>query len=322
MKIEAVVVCVNYADFLAFTLPANKHFFDRMVVVTDTKDTRTKDLCEFYHVECIQTDAFYENGSTINKAEGINMGLEVLKLDGWVVQLDADIYLPPLFRHIIQKLESHLNSDCLYTLDRMMCPTFEAWIEFLCKPTLTHTGWIYIHPTVFPMGVRIAEYMEEGYEPIGYFQMWNPKGSEIYNYPVDAVGVDRTDVLQAKRFPRNKRILIPELICIHLESEGLNVDQMGKNWFGRKTKIFGPDSIQEFPVNIEEPKETYVNYATGYTPMNVENALPQPVSEQSPKSFIDEVEGVSVYVNNDYQIAKTFLKKIAKTFVKFFTSKF
>ena len=35
------------------------------------------------------------------------------------------------------------------------------------------------------------------------------------------------------------RELLPEIIVIHLESEGLNVGDMGKNWKGRMTKQFG-----------------------------------------------------------------------------------
>ncbi|MCJ7647237.1 MAG: hypothetical protein MUP85_01365, partial [Candidatus Lokiarchaeota archaeon] len=50
---------------------------------------------------------------------------------------------------------------------------------------------------------------------------------------------DRTDVIQAKKFSRENRELLPEIIVIHLESEGLDVGSMGKNWKGRMTKQFG-----------------------------------------------------------------------------------
>lgn len=236
MHLEGVIICVNYSDFLAHTLPHNKIQFNRLVVVTDTKDIKTKQLCEYHHVECIQTDIFYENGDTFNKGKAINVGLAKLSQVGWVVQLDADIYLPPMTRTILDRIE--LDPHTIYGIDRLMCPNYEAWMDFLENPKPIQEGWIYIHPNAFPMGVRIAEYMSKGYEPIGYFQMWNPIATGIKDYPDKHGKADRTDVLHAKKFPRLKRQLIPELLVIHLDSEGLMVGNMGKNWNGRKTALF------------------------------------------------------------------------------------
>lgn len=240
MYIEAVIVCVNYSDFLAHTLPYNKNHFDRLVVVTDKADERTRRLCEFHHVECVQTDVFYSEGAPFNKAKGINVGLNRLSRRGWVLHLDADIYLPPLTRRILENIE--LDPAYLYGIDRMMCPTYESWVRFRENPKLTHEGWIYIHPTIFPLGVRIAEYMGRGYEPIGFFQLWNPSGSGVNWYPEEHGSADRTDVLFAKKWTRGKRGLIPEIIGVHLDSEDLDLKQMGKNWNGRKTAPF------EYPI--------------------------------------------------------------------------
>jgi len=151
--------------------------------------------------------------------------------------LDADIYLPPLTRGILERIS--LDENNIYGIDRMMCPNFNEWIEFISSPRQTHTGWVYIHPTVFPMGVRIGEYMSEGYEPIGFFQMWHPKTSGVYLYPEMHGSADRTDVLFAKKWLRKNRGLIPEIIGVHLDSENSTIDEMGKNWNGRKTSYFG-----------------------------------------------------------------------------------
>ena len=236
MYLEGVIVCVNYADFLAHTLPHNKIHFDRLVVVTDRNDTQTLKLCEYHHVECIQTDAFYSEGADFNKAKGINVGLNRLARKGFVMHLDADIYLPPLTRRILENID--IDPDYLYGADRMMCPTYADWMQFMENPSLTHEGWIYIHPTIFPLGVRIAEYMSKGYEPIGYFQLWNPIASKVFWYPEEHGAADRTDVLFAKKWHRAKRGLIPEIIVIHLDSDNLNLKEMGKNWNGRKTSHF------------------------------------------------------------------------------------
>jgi glycosyltransferase involved in cell wall biosynthesis len=241
MYLEGVIICCDYSDFLAHTLPYNKNQFNKLIVVTDTKDTATKKLCEYHHVECLQTDVFYENGDTFNKGKAINAGLEKLTLKGWVVQLDADIYLPPLTRGILDRIE--LDPQTIYGMDRLMCPNYESWIKFIENPEFIQEAYIYIHPNAFPMGVRIAEYMSKGYEPIGYFQMWNPRASGIFEYPTQHGKADRTDVLHAKQFPRIKRQLLPEVLCIHLDSEGLTVNNMGKNWNGRKTAWFGIESV-------------------------------------------------------------------------------
>lgn len=238
LYVEGVIVCVNYSDMLAHTLAAAKAQFNRLVVVTDTKDDATKNLCEYHHVECVRTDVFYENGDKFNKGKAINAGLARLSRKGWVVQLDADIYLPPMTRSILENIAEELDPATMYGMDRMMCPSFLEWMRFISNPRPVQEGWVYIHPTAFPIGVRIAEYTHKGYEPIGYFQMWNPSASGVHEYPTEHGKADRTDVLQAKKFQRRHRQLLPELLCIHLDSEGLGVAEMGKNWNGRRTAPF------------------------------------------------------------------------------------
>lgn len=236
MKLEAVIICVDYSDFLSNTLPYNKSMFDRMVVVTDKKDSKTKAVCEFWNVECVQTDDFYLDGPMPNKARGINKGLEKLSKTDWVVQLDADIWLPPLTRHILQKQK--LDKNCIYGIDRLMCENYEDWYNFLhinCKPI--HEGWVYLHLDQFKIGTRIVQYHGEGYMPIGYFQLWHPEGSGVKSYPVEKAGYDRTDVVHLKQFTGDNRRFIPEIVCIHLSSE---THAAGQNWFGRKTQLFRP----------------------------------------------------------------------------------
>jgi hypothetical protein len=239
--IEAIVVCVNYSDFLAYTLPANRSLFDNMVVVTDTKDADTVSVCNKYNVRCIQTDAFYAGGNRFNKAAGINVGLKALRKHAWVVHLDADILLPPLTRYILEKVP--LSTSKIYGIDRLMCNTYEDWIEYVEGPMSVHEGWAFTHLNLFSVGSRLVQYgewMEEGvpdgWVPIGFFQMWHPSTTNTYTYPGEHAAADRTDVLHAKRYPRANRELIPELVAIHLDSE---TARMGANWSGRQTARFG-----------------------------------------------------------------------------------
>jgi hypothetical protein len=89
--------------------------------------------------------------------------------------------------------------------------------------------------------------MSEGYEPIGFFQLWHPNTSGIKLSPDEHGAADRTDVQFAKKWPRVNRVLIPELIGIHLDSENSAVDEMGKNWNGRKSKLFGSNGYSPIP---------------------------------------------------------------------------
>lgn len=232
MKLEAVIVCINYSDFLRVTLPYTKKHFDRIIVVTDSKDQETADVCLENDVKCIRTDVFYQNGK-INKALGINEGLPHLDRDGWVVQLDADIWLPDTTKKVLEALP--LDESCIYGIDRMMCESRQEWDAFIrTRPVIHDTARFFLNLSYFRIGKRII--IDDCYFPIGFFQMWHPARSGVMSYPNDAdANFEKTDTLHVKQFPRKNRILIPEMICVHLASERAS---MGQNWMGRMSKKF------------------------------------------------------------------------------------
>jgi len=243
MKLEAVIVCIDFADILSHTLPYTKTQFDRLVVVTDTQDKDTKRVCEIHNVKCVQTNAFYANGETVaNKAAGINEGLKALALDGWVVQLDADIYLPAVTKSLIKTLSPNLDKTKLYGIDRFMCDSWEEWYAFLHKEyRLLYKEWVYVDMSLFPVGDRMVQYKGDGWWNIGFFQMWCPKESGIYDYPVEMEGYNRTDVIHQHRWPRHKKELLPDIVCIHITSKK---HEKGQNWKGRGTPPFGPQNYE------------------------------------------------------------------------------
>lgn len=233
MYLSAVTVCVHYGDFLAHTLPANRECFDEMVVVTSPKDLYTQAVCEFNNVRCIVTDAFYENGASFNKAKGINEGLKALNKKDWVLHIDSDIWLPPTFRVVLEKVP--LNRSYLYGVDRLMCPTYQAWENFKVQQKPVHEAWVYQHMDFFPMGERFVQYKGEGYTPLGYFQLFNK--TKFKQYPTEHMSAARTDIQFSTYWPRAERGLIPDVVAIHLESEERNDQSV--NWFGRKSAPFG-----------------------------------------------------------------------------------
>lgn len=232
-RIEGVCVCVNYSDFLAQTIGYNKQHFDHLIVVTTPEDTKTQNLCEFWNVECVVTDAFYKNNAVFNKGAGINEGLKKLKKDGWVIHFDCDIFLLPQTRKILELIP--MNPLGIYSIDRLNCKSFEDWVEYLQVPERVHGGDGMMRMNAFEKGSRLVNLDRDGYVPIGYFQMWNPECSKVWTYPEKHGSADRSDCLFAYNFARRNRHLIPELIVIHLESEEC---AMGTNWNGRKSKQF------------------------------------------------------------------------------------
>ena len=238
-KLEAVIVCEKYGDFLRHTLPHNKAFFDRVVVVTSREDKETQKICEFYHVECVATDALEVASGKFCKAAGINAGLARLSKDGWVIHLDADIWLPPQTRILLER--ACLNRTMIYGIDRFIVRGYEAWRKFLAKPKLQHECDSYIHLYAFPLGTRVMSRDAGGYIPIGFFQLWNPCESGVYRYPEGHTDAGRSDMLFAKLWRRAHRGFIPEIVGYHLESKD---SDYGANWSGRKTARFEPkDSI-------------------------------------------------------------------------------
>lgn len=236
LKLECVIVCDRYHDFLAKTLPHNKQLFDRIVVVTSPEDSDTRRVCEYWHVECICTDKLNSRWGKFCKGAGVNAGLAKLKLDGWVVHMDADIWLPPLTKIILNA--STPDPETLYGMDRFIVKGYKAWAEMMELPALQQECSVYVHLNAFPLGERVMAMDAGGYVPIGFFQMWNPGATGIKTYPEEHTSAGKGDMVFAKQWKRQKRAFLPELVAYHLESED---SEMEANWHGRKTKPFTHD---------------------------------------------------------------------------------
>jgi hypothetical protein len=231
--LEAVIVCDRYHDFLRCTLPHNKFIFDRLVVVTSAEDKETQKLCEFYHVECVPTDLLNSRWKKFCKGCGINVGLAHLGKRDWVVHMDADIWLPPQTRDLLQRAD--LAKHMIYGIDRFIVKGYRQWDEFMEMPKLQHEAGAYIHVNAFPLGTRVMQDHAAGWTPLGFFQMWHPQTSGISKYPEQHTDAGKTDLLFAMKWPRQQRSMIPEIIGYHLESTDAG---FGTNWSGRKTSPF------------------------------------------------------------------------------------
>ena len=99
MRIEAVIVCVGYGDFLAATLPENLPLLDDLVVVTSPDDEETRAVCRKHSVHHVLSEDHRRDGP-FNKARMIQRGFDQIGAQDWILHLDADIVLPRKFRKI------------------------------------------------------------------------------------------------------------------------------------------------------------------------------------------------------------------------------
>lgn len=245
MRVEAVTVCVGYADFLTETAKHNRHLFDRWVIVTRPDDKATLEVCKQHNLQAMTSREFGRDGCQFNKGRAISLGLAQLATDGWICHIDADIVLP---RDTRRQLElADLDPECLYGVDRVCLCSWEDWKK------LEHSGYLHgqhghhlvsLFPPMGEMGCRIIR-GRYGYTPIGYFQLWHGgegihSGMRWKDYPDSNSDAAHSDIKFALQWDRRNRVLIPEIISIHLESERV---PYGANWQGRRTKPFGPPPV-------------------------------------------------------------------------------
>lgn len=242
MKVEAVIICKDYSDFLEHTLPENLNHLDDIVVVTHTDDKKTQAVCNKFSIHFVTTDCFTEHGHTFNKGQAINVGLDHLHGSDWILHLDADIVLCRDFRRMLK--QAQIRSENIYGADRVNVYGYEAWHEL--KPALGRhyqDRWFidpgFCHADKVPSGIRHGArvlHKEYGYVPLGYFQLWHNSHGRRYNTRRGAAA--GTDIMFPVQWPRENRVLLPDVVVYHLDSEVKH--GIGTNWKGRKSKPFGP----------------------------------------------------------------------------------
>jgi len=214
MYLEGLIVCINFGDFLATTLPRNRRHFNKLTIVTSPEDKRTRLLARKHHCNLVETTRHLEDGQ-FNKAKAINDGLDGCSKSDWLILLDADIALAADFRtDILNQMKLHKsqgreqNENTIYGLHRYMCWSKAEWKKFLA--TGTHK-W------------KLDKKRRPSQAPAGYFQMWCPRvRTEVYpeNFPAHATihGGYHGDLAFAKQFGHCRHLPCPCLI--HLATKG------------------------------------------------------------------------------------------------------
>ncbi len=212
MRIEAVTVCVNYADFLARTLPTVRSQVDAMAVVTAPFDADTARLAAGHGCSVLATDAFYR-GDAFNKGRALEefFASDVFELGGWVLVVDADIALPPTARAVIERMV--LQPDTLYGASRLACPTSADWDCIGAEQGAWHVD----HLQPFPVRAELA----------GFFHLFRPGAMKRPWYPTDWGHAGGQDSVFEQRWPKQRKERLP-IATVHLGDHRAN-------WFGRVT---------------------------------------------------------------------------------------
>lgn len=132
MKIEAIIVCVNYSDFLKITLPLNLINFNHVVIITSLNDEKTKEYVKNLNnpsISLIETDVFTRNGAIFNKGAAINIAYSFLKYKDYICYLDSDIVIEDCFFDKFKQFNP--NIEYFYGCPRRDFPQKNNWEDFV-----------------------------------------------------------------------------------------------------------------------------------------------------------------------------------------------
>ncbi len=204
MHLTAITVCIDFADFLADTLPVNRHLFNQYVVVTSPSDTATQRLAEQHACKLVVTERHLAAGP-LNKGAAINDGLDAANRRQWLCHLDADIVLPDVFRWWLfnaecnvkygQHLEKHIIG-----MHRHNCRSRAEWLRYLA--TGRH-DW------------PVEKLRAWNQVPAGYLQIWH--AAMNVRYPEGHPTASASDLVFGEQFVYRFHPDQPRVI--HLENK-------------------------------------------------------------------------------------------------------
>ena len=208
VKVDAVTVCVNYADFFQHTVD-NRHCFDTWLIITVPEDHDTIDICKQYDIKYCFSDRIFLDDK-FHKGKALNDGLSVLQPDDWVCVIDADsLLVPSAFQHV--RKEITFETDCLYGVrGRFQLDSSAELTEFLKRETVS-TDELLTKDVL-----------------VGYFQMCHSSMRAFCPEESQSAGLD--DVLMREGYHEDYWRMLP-IYTMHL-------GPMFKNHKGRKTEKF------------------------------------------------------------------------------------
>lgn len=212
MKIEAIITCLNFGDYLKETLPYTLESVDKIIVVTYKEDRLTLDLCRKYKLtkvichSCLSPVGF-------DRGLAVNSGIRASSRPNpktWRLCLDADTIIPfdlkekvkesiraIKSRHIIKGHFEQTQFNTIIGANRLLCTSSLQWKKYL------ETG---NHPWVLDKDRSTGNLVP------GYFQLWSSVYGALYREGCHTAST--TDLVFSKQFPFCSYLSEP---VIHLE---------------------------------------------------------------------------------------------------------
>lgn len=206
---RAILVSVDYSDFLALTLPYNRHHFDEVLVVTTHSDIDTARVATECNADVFMTEAFYDGEAVFNKWKALEQGLDEFGRHGLICIMDADVMWPK------QLPEMTFECGKLYTPRRRMYRDVRL-------PIPDESEWHHI------------ELAHQERDWSGYSQIFHAEDPHLGPAPWHEINwkhAGGADTFFQRKWSKDCKIRPP--------FEVLHLGQEHKNWCGRTTEYVG-----------------------------------------------------------------------------------
>ena len=242
--ITALLVSVNYSDYLEVALPYNTLQFDEIIVLTIKSDKACQDLCSKYsNVKCLvfPDGILKKNGKTFNKGALLNRGLAYLnriRYQDWLVMTDSDIVFPENFNELMTSKEK--DSNILYGMNRKHCHdvnTFNTYMntkqDTLLTTSLQEMPFIGFCQIFMYKANKFsfAEDCDAERSDLIFLTHFSKEFKKFMDSGIKRHGFPKTGFAKAL-------IKDPKFIKLSEKDFVIHLGEPKKNWKGRTTKLF------------------------------------------------------------------------------------
>ena len=236
-KIQIIIPCLHYDDYLKITLPRNIKEHADIAVVTSHEDFKTHKVCKDNRVLCLISARININKAPFAKGKAINDAIDFLKPTDWVLVIDSDILLQKGMMNRLREMV--LNPGALYYTRRWGPKDLDGIThvvrDYDAGMDIDHLFKHHANPEMAHATNRLGNAIEAF--PYGYFQLFNVRAEclrgrhKLYEERFATAEMDDSN-FGLVIYSTDKRYALPQpaFDVIHLPHGTFK-----KNWAGRVT---------------------------------------------------------------------------------------